>query len=121
LLWSELVSRLKERFGASVRSKLFRFLHLLRKGTSVPMTTTSTANPIKNQKDPALEVAVAGVATGAGVLTGSEDVLVAAGVGLAAAGVLSGSVDVLAVTAGVVEAAAGVAGSFRGRAGSRTG
>ena len=111
--WSELASRVKERFGAPVRSKLFRFLHRLRKGTMVPITITSTANAIKNHKDQPLEVAVGVVATATGVLTGSEDVLaVAAGVVPPASGVMTVSEDVLAVAAGAMVAAAGVAASF---------
>jgi hypothetical protein len=78
----------RERFGASVRAKLFRFLHLFRDGVSMPMTSTSTANKIKSHRDPRLVVGgVDVVATAAGVLTGSEDVLAAvSGVVAAAAG-----------------------------------
>jgi hypothetical protein len=59
LFWSELASFLlasfvKERFGVPVRSSIFRFLHLLRRGTSVPKTITSTTNEIKSDRDPAL-------------------------------------------------------------------
>ena len=102
-LWpgSDFASRVKERFGAPVCSRLLRFLHLLRKGTSVPMTITSAPNAIKSHKDPRRAVGVGVVATAAGVLAVSE--------------------DALAVAAGVVAAAAGVAGSFRGCAGSRVG
>ena len=112
--WSELASRVKERFWAPVRSKSFRFLHLLKKGNSAPMTITSTATAIQSQKDQLLEVTVGVVATAAGVLTGSADVLeVAAGVVAASAGVLTVSEDELAMAAGVVVAAAGVSDRLR--------
>lgn len=55
LVWLELSSRLKERFGSPVRSKFFRFLHRLMKGNIVPMATTSTPNAIKSHKDQPLE------------------------------------------------------------------
>lgn len=118
MLWSELASRVNERFGVPVPAKLFRFLHLLKEGASMPMAITSTANTIKSHKDPCLAGAVgAVVATAAGVLTGSEDVpAVAAGVVVAATGVLTGSEDVLAVTSGVAVAAARFADILRGRA-----
>ena len=107
----------KERFSASVRSKAFRFLRLLRSGAIVPRTITTTANATKNQKDALLAGAVGGVATAAGVLAVSAGVLAvaagAAGALASAAGVLAGSGDVLAVSAGVVAAAAGAAGCFR--------
>jgi len=122
LALSELASRVKERFGAPVRSKLFRFLHLLREGASMPRRITTTANPIKSDKDPRLAGAGGVVGTAAGVLTVSADVLaVVAGVVAAASGVLTVSEDVSAVTAGVVVAAAGVADGLRERAGSRVG
>jgi hypothetical protein len=121
LALSELASRVKERFGVPVRSKLFRFLHLLREGASMPRTITSTANPIKSDRDPRLAGAVGVVGTAAGVLSVSEDVLaVAAGV-VAASGVLTVSEGMPAVTAGVVAAVAGVAGGLRERAGSSVG
>ena len=105
-----------------VRSKLFRFLHLLREGASVPRTITSTANAIKSHKDPRLAGAVGVVGTAAGVLSVSEDVLaVVARVVAAASGVLTVSEDVPAVTAGAVGAAAGVADGLLERAGSRVG
>jgi hypothetical protein len=113
LLWSKLDSRVKERFGVPVRSKFFRFLHLLREGASVPRTITSTANAIKSHKDPRLAGALGVLGTAAAVLSVSEDVLaVAAGVVVAAAGVLSVSEDVLAVAGNVVVVAAGVADGF---------
>lgn len=62
--------------------------------------------------------AVGVVATGAGVLSASEEVLaVAAGVVAAASGVLTGSLEALAGAAGV--AAAGVVDGFGVCAGSR--
>jgi hypothetical protein len=77
------------------------------------MTITSAPKAIQSHKDQPLELA-AGVATGADVLTGSEDVLeVAAGVAAAAAGVLPLSGEEVAVTAGVV-ATAGVSDRLRG-------
>ena len=109
LALSEL-ARVKERFGAPVRSKFFRFLHLLREGTSMPRTITSMAKPIKSHRDPRLAGAVGVVGTAAGMLSVSEDVLAgAAGVVAAASGVLTVSEDVPAATAGGVGAAAGVA------------
>jgi hypothetical protein len=117
LSWSELASRVKERFSAPVRSKSFRFLHLLKTGTIVPRTITSKANAIKNDTDQPLEVATGGVAAAAGVLAASEDELeVAAGGVAAAAGVLAVSEDELALTSGAVVAAAGVSDRLRGRA-----
>jgi len=101
LSWSELASRVKERFWAPVRSKSFRFLHLLKIGAIVPIAIITTASKIKSHKAPRLAGA-AGVVAAAGVLAASEDALAgAAGVAAAAAGVL-------AVAAGVVAAAAGV-------------
>jgi hypothetical protein len=121
LAWSELASRVKERFGVPVRSKLFRFLHLLREGASMPRRITTTANPIKSDKDPRLAGAVGVVGTAAGVLSVSEDVLaVAAGLVAVASGALTVSADVPAVT-GVVGATAGVADGLRERAARRVG
>lgn len=113
LPWSELTSRLKERFGAPVRSKLFCFLHLLKKGNPVPMTITSTANAIQSQRVQSREVAAGLGAAASGVLAGSEDGLE---VVAAEGGVPADFEDELSVTAGVVAAAAGVADRFRGRA-----
>lgn len=116
---SELASRVKERFGAPVRSKLFRFLHLLREGASMPRRITTTANPIKRAKDPRLAGAGGVVGTVAGVASVSEDELgVAAGAVAAVSGVLTVSADAPAVTGGVVVAAAGVAVGLRERADS---
>jgi hypothetical protein len=85
------------------------------------MAITSTANTIKSHKDPCLAGAVGVVATAAGALTGSEEVLaVAAGVA-AAAGVLTGSAGVVAVSAGAAAAAAGVAGNLLACSGRRIG
>lgn len=78
------------------------------------MTITSAPNAIQSHKDQPLELPAGVVATGADVLTGSEDVLeVAAGVAAAAAGVLPLSGEEVAVTAGVV-ATAGVSDRLRG-------
>jgi hypothetical protein len=105
----------RERFGAAVRAKLFRFLHLLREGMSMPITSTSTANKIKSDKDPRLAGAAGVVAAATGGLTGSGDVLAVASGGVAAvSGLLTGSSeDLLAVTAGLVVAAAAVADGLR--------
>ena len=84
----------RERFGASVRAKLFRFLHLLREGMSMPITSTSTANKIKSDKDPRRAGAAGVVAAATGGLTGSSEAW-------------------LAVAAGLVVAAAAVAGGLR--------
>ena len=106
LLGSELASLVKERFSAPLRSKFFRFLHLLRRGAIVPMTITTTANAIRTQKDAPLAGLVGRVTAVAGALAVSEDVLaVSAGVASTAAGVLEG-------VAGEVASAAGVAGCF---------
>jgi hypothetical protein len=79
----------------------------------VPMTITTTANAIKNQKDAPLAGLVGGVATGAGVSAVAEEVLaVSAGVASTAAGVLAG-------VAGGVAFPAGIAGCFRECAGRR--
>ena len=86
------------------------------------MAITSTANTIKSHKDPCLAGAVGVVATGAGALTGSEEVLaVAAGVVVAAAGVTTVSAGVVTVAAGAAVAAAGVAGNLRACSGRRVG
>ena len=109
LFWAELASRLKERFGASIRSRFFCFLHLLTKGNITPPTSTTTPTAIKSHKAQPLEAGVGvGVgATAAGELTGSlDEVSVVTGI-TALAGV------VLADTAGVVVAAAGVSVRFR--------
>ena len=88
----------------------------------MPRTMTSTPNAIRSHKFPRLAGATGVVATGLGVLAGSEDVVaVATGIGASAAGVLTGSGGVLAVTAGFAVAAAGVAGRLCGGAGSRIG
>ena len=92
---------MKERFGAPVRSSIFRFLHLPNRGVSVPITMISTATKIKSVKEPTLAGAVGVVAAAAGVLTVSE--------------------DGRAVAAGVVAAAAGVTEGLRGWADSRVG
>lgn len=102
---------MRERFGAPVRSKLFRFLHRLSEGTITPMTITNTASEIKSHKDPWL-AGVAATATGA--LTGSAEVLAiaAGGVASGAEGVAA-SEDELAVAAGGTAAAAGGAERLR--------
>jgi hypothetical protein len=41
----------KERFGVPVRSSIFRFLHLTRRGASAAKTTTSTATKIKSHRE----------------------------------------------------------------------
>src|SRR5450755_1639151 len=107
LSWSVLASRVKERFGASVRSILFCFRHLPRNGTNIPRTITSTANAIKSHRVP--RRAGAGVAVGAasGVVTVSDELTVAAGGVAATSGVLAGSADLLAGTAGATAAATG--------------
>ena len=107
MTWSELSSRLKERFWAPVRSKSFRFLHLLRTGTIVARMITTTANGIKSHELQLLPVAVGGGSAAAGVLAA------AAGVVVAAAGGLTVSDDVLAATAGAAVAAAGSADILR--------
>ena len=112
---SELSSRLKERFWAPVRSNIFRFLHLLKTGTSVARTITSTANGIKIHEDQLLAGAVGVVAAAAGVLA------VAAGVVVAAAGVTTVSAGVVTVSAGAAAAAAGAAGNLRACSGRRVG
>ena len=113
LSWSELASRLNERFGVTVRSNIFCFLHLLRKGTSVPMTITSTATAIKSPKAPCLAGATGGVAAVVCVLAVSEGVLAAAAGVVAAAGALAVSEDELAVTSGAVVATAAVSDRLR--------
>ena len=79
------------------------------------MTSTSTANRIKSDKDPRLAGAAGGVAAAIGGVRVSGEVLaVASGVVAAAAGGLTGSSeDLLAVTAGLVVAAAAVVGGLR--------
>src|ERR1700730_584999 len=64
---------MKERFGVPVRSSNLRFLHLRRRGASVPKTITSTTNAINSDRDPALWVALGAGAATAGALAVSED------------------------------------------------
>jgi hypothetical protein len=104
----------KDRFGASVSSNILCFLHLRKKGASVPSRSTSTPNAIKIANEPVFAGLAGMVAAAAGTLSGA-DVVVAAGVVAAAAGVLAVSVGIMPESrAGVlVAAAAGVAASFR--------
>src|ERR1700732_1717366 len=107
LVWAELASRLKERFGASVRSRFFCFLHLLTKGNITPPTSTTRPAAIKSHKAQPLDARVgAGVATAAGVLSGSLD-------GMSVATGITAVAGVLAITAGVAVAAAGISVCFR--------
>jgi hypothetical protein len=114
-LASGLASFVNERFWGPVRASIFRFLHLVRRGTIVPTTITRTAHKIKIHKEPAAALCVAGAA--AGVLAASEDEPAAASgvvgvVGVTAA-LLSASAEVLATGSGVVGVAAGFAGGLR--------
>ena len=105
----------KERFGVPVRSSILRFLILLTRGVSAPMTSISSTSAIPSQvgNPPFLTagagVVAAGVVAGvvaAGVAAACE---VAAGVVAAAATVLASGVEVLSVAAGVGSATAGLA------------
>src|ERR1022692_3752319 len=107
LSWSVVASRVKERFGASVRAILFCFLHLLRNGTNIPRAITSTANAIKSHKAPCRAGAGGVVGAASGVVTVADELAVAAGVVAATSGVLAGSEELLAVTACGTAAATG--------------
>ena len=108
---SELALRVKERFWPLVCSKSFCFLHLLKRGVSAPITSTSTIKETKIPGDP-LQTDVVDFA--GGELTGAGGALeVAAGVEAVAAGVLIFSAG--ATAAGVV------GGSFRLGADGRVG
>jgi hypothetical protein len=109
----------KDRFGVPVRSSIFRFLHLPKRGASVPKTTTSTTNEIKSVRDPVLRITVGIGAAAAGVLSLSEDGLAVAagvaasgGVGASAAGGLTVSEDGSTVAAGAVAVVAFVTESL---------
>src|SRR5450755_3988891 len=88
LSWSVLASRVKERFGASVRAILFCFLHLLRNGTNIPRAITSTANAIKSHKAPWRAGAGAVVGAASGMMAVSDELTVAAAGVAATSGVL---------------------------------
>lgn len=45
---------MRERFGVPVRSSIFRFLHLNRKGAIVAKAIISTASKIMSDRDPPL-------------------------------------------------------------------
>ena len=101
----------KERFGVPVRSSILRFLILLKRGVSAPMTSIRSTSAIPSQvgNPPFLTAGAGEVAAGvvaAGVLSACE---VAAGVVAAAATVLASGVEVLSVAAGVGSATAGLA------------
>jgi hypothetical protein len=112
LPWSELASFVKERFWALVCAKSLRFLHLLKRGTSALMSSTTTTRETNIHRDPPLALGAGLVAASTGVLAVSEGASTgAAGVatsGVAAAGVLT-------VSAG----AASVADGFGARADGR--
>src|SRR5450755_1223817 len=98
LSWSVLASRVKERFGASVRAIFFCFRHLLRIGTNIPRAITSTANAIKSHRVPRRAGAGGVVGAASGVVTVPDELAVAAGVGAATSGVRAGSEELPAVT-----------------------
>lgn len=109
---SELASRVRDRFGVPVRSNIFRFLHLLRKGARVPNAITSKASEIKSHKAPRLAGTLGVAAETSGALAVSEEVL--AGALPETSGVLALPEDVAAVTtAGVVAPAVDFADSLR--------
>jgi hypothetical protein len=118
--WPELTSFENERFCSLACSTSLRFLHLLRKVASVPMTITAAANGMKSQDVQPLALAAGTTATAAGVLAVSEDVLAAAaGEVTAGAGVLAVSEGEAAAAGDAVVAAACVAARFTGFGASR--
>jgi hypothetical protein len=111
--WSEFTSFENERFCSLACSTSLRFLHLLKKVASVPMTITTAANGMKSHEVQPLAVAAGTVETAGGVLAVSEDELAAAASAVvSAAGLLTVSEDELAVTGGVMFAPACVADRF---------
>ena len=116
----ELTSFENERFCSLACSISLRFLHLLKKVASVPMTITAAANGMKSHDVQLLDAAAGTVATAAEALAVSEDGLAVAACEVEpAAGVLTVSEDELAVTAGLVLSAICVAGSLPGLAAGR--
>lgn len=106
LFCSELDLCVKERFWAPVFSMNFRFLHLLKRGVSAPMTSTNMTNAIRIPSEPARAGGAGFGVAASGVLADSEGALaVSAGVGSAATGVVSVSAG-LAAAADVAAAAA---------------
>jgi len=105
----------------SVRSSIFRFLHLRRKGTIAARMITTTPTAIKRYRDPPLRVAVGVVAAAAGGTVCEDGLAVAAGVAGSVAEGMTVSGAGLIVAAGTVAAAACVAESLREWAESRAG